>query len=319
MNSLVADKIENVKKIEDIFTGTKGTIKKGDKVYILPACKIPGYKLKEYAKTVGATITSNYEKATVIVGTSGYRGRSEFRDTPIKSMVTNFGYYIKEFKTENLRTYIENNKVLKELSIIGHNLDEYESFVTNMRFQDSLMGDHAFAITPLGADILYNIFANKVTVISEDELVKDIAPTGILTDEMVASLKEMFKSYDESNHKIAQEILYNCDVENSIYNIYKLVRDVGVWKLMDNRNKNAKLFAERCSIYKLQDADAYKIIKLLNENYPEQLTTEVFNELLAGAAKRYMRHITDSEIFTVEVKLSDKFNKFNPEFTFKIP
>jgi hypothetical protein len=88
---------------------------------------------------------------------------------------------------------------------------------------------------------------------------------------------------------------------------------------MDNRNKNAKLFAERCSIYKLQDADAYKIIKLLNENYPEQLTTEVFNELLAGAAKRYMRHITDSEIFTVEVKLSDKFNKFNPEFTFKIP
>jgi hypothetical protein len=234
-------------------------------------------------------------------------------------MVTNFGYYIKEFKTENLRTYIENNKVLKELSIIGHNLDEYESFVTNMRFQDSLMGDHAFAITPLGADILYNIFANKVTVISEDELVKDIAPTGILTDEMVASLKEMFKSYDESNHKIAQEILYNCDVENSIYNIYKLVRDVGVWKLMDNRNKNAKLFAERCSIYKLQDADAYKIIKLLNENYPEQLTTEVFNELLAGAAKRYMRHITDSEIFTVEVKLSDKFNKFNPEFTFKIP
>ena len=99
----------------------------------------------------------------------------------------------------------------------------------------------------------------------------------VLTEKEYITLNSMLGSKDDGNHLVARKILEGCDIEKSIYWIWKLA-DNHSWKMVYRRTKASREFDAECGgVSTLGYTDEEGFAELLYKK--GWLTEEIFGYL----------------------------------------
>jgi hypothetical protein len=301
---------ENYDKLADRFEGTDYKIQEKDKVYVLPNCSIPQFKIKEFLKQKNASFTSDYMNATVYLGSKNcLKMTDEKCDTVnVLGAKTYYNLYCSNTKPESA-TYASG-----DYKSIYDNARELFMNRKMARFTDNFGSDDKYFLLPLGASIVYNILAHKVPVVSEESFLEQGTEACILTEELYYSVKDMLASEDESNQLIALQTVANCNIEKSKVYIYFLAREFGRL-FINSRFKNIKLFCALANISTLQSMSGGEFMSKLLEENPEQLTPEIFKQILVSETDAFVERLS-SDLFDIVIIPKRKFAKFHDNLTF---
>ena len=87
----------------------------------------------------------------------------------------------------------------------------------------------------------------------------------------------MLTSSDPENHIVARKILYECDVDASLYYIWQLTKLGGAfYRMHENRSKLGKAFVQNARLYHIQNCSPSKFLDVLKDK--EILTQETFEK-----------------------------------------
>ena len=301
-------------------------IKSGDKVYIFPGCKIPMFKIKEYCKSIKATVTNDHTKATVFINTgkSFYTYDDYCEEFPtINYLVGKAVYYVHEHannhEIRNQRAkYNERYKTFDFSSTDYHGLSFDKIITLGMYTSDSTAIDlnTFYFITPLFAEILYYSLANKIPFVSENSLYKAIPSSNIIDEELYLSLNSILSSNDEENHILAFQTIANCDYSASIKYLYHLYQDHG-GKLMFPIYKNLKVFNNINNLRKLYDMDSAKFLNYMFENYNDQIDRSQCNRIFQEEAKSIVNGLSSDLVDIIIVPKPKFINLYDPDTSVK--
>jgi len=298
-------------------------IKTGDKVFVMPGCNIPAFKLKDYIKSLGARIVGEIEDATVFIGCNNAiysYSNYNYEKKPYHLMfllsdghctkldligsVINFEAYeeddsFNQYKSENI---IDNSGL--------YNFGITERSESNILVSTGKYNESEYFITPAAAKILYNCLLKKLPIINEKTLTEKCNTSIIITDEIYDSVVSMLESGMEDNISTAREIIANCDIKNSTYNIWRLSKKY-YGTFSRSRFKNIRLFVEQSEFGMLNSLNNTDIIEHLSTK--NQLTPEIFNSLINHIANVELGTF-NNPLFNFNITLSERFKHFNPDF-----
>ncbi|HPC34864.1 MAG TPA: hypothetical protein PLP73_04290, partial [Candidatus Absconditabacterales bacterium] len=124
----------------------------------------------------------------------------------------------------------------------------------------------------------------------------EIAP--ILNEETYNTLKGMITSRDEGNHKMAQLILNTCDIQKSIYWIWKLARHGSQYNMVNLRTKASRSFRDKASLFHISHLNSTRFAKYIASK--DWLTSEIYQrleeEIVKEAALRVSNDFYDVEL-----------------------
>ena len=141
----------------------------------------------------------------------------------------------------------------------------------------------------------------------QDVLVpSDLAGTKILNEESYTRLLLMLNSKDKADHTMAQAILNQLDVENSIYWIWKLAREG--WsvstKMVYLRTKASRKFRDDCKLFEISQMDETLFAAHLDQI--KWLTSEIFMKLKQEIIKAIIKRNT-SDFYNFSITLKKEF------------
>jgi hypothetical protein len=133
---------------------------------------------------------------------------------------------------------------------------------------------------------------------------KDGEAAPILDQEKHDTLLGMLKSGDEGNHKIAQLILNTCDIEKSIYWIWRITKTAGHWNMVNLRTKASRAFRDKSELFNISNKShlvfaEWLIVKdwMTSEIY-QKLEDEILNTLSRQQKNRF---------YDVTIRIRDKY------------
>lgn len=307
-------------------TKTPATIVAKDKVYVLPKCKIPGFKLKEYLKSVGATQTSKIEEATKIIGHDNTESKTIFSNS---ALIRNIHQYydvndVKNYDGKHYRRSIADiQKLISEIDINKLTTLETQPHETilDFCFRDILgwgisQSNNRFFITPTCAMILYYKMLNKIPVVNEDSVFESIKKPLIIDQETYQSLSNMLSSSDATNQLTAIEIISNSDINQSLYYLWKLIKEHGGVMANFRKNKNFRLFKEQINFGVMSCRSERTMLPFLEK--AGVLTPEIYKELMTEIHRIYKR-THRSELFDITLTPSEKYKKYAEGAIYEVP
>ena len=288
-------KIASLLKGGDAYTPVSG-----DKIYLLPDSKIPSYKIKEYCKTSGMTVTSNIEKATVILGTEqNILDASSYdinKNQYPNGCIVGEHYSSQVVYNQTLVDFIKNKNtfiVLPTTGIDYHDRLKQDDTIIVTRALASHYSKSAYtdnmedattqwALNAESLTLVYNILSKKVPVISQEHFIETCGNQVVLDDDMYNSLDMMFSSPSQEDHLTASKILFNCNAKNSKYHIWRLAMKhrYRIDTSENNRLKEAKLFKTLVHWNVIENMDESEIVTHLAKN--GQLLEETYNKLMSS-------------------------------------
>jgi hypothetical protein len=132
--------------------------------------------------------------------------------------------------------------------------------------------------------------------------------TAVLTEESYRTLENMLKSNDEADHKMAQLILNQLDIETNILDIYRLSRRY-VNRMVNLRTKASRKFRDETSLYFIAYANSYSFARWLNQK--NWLTTERFQKLKDDIVKEFS-HRDDHKFYKLSFEIRDEYRHLDP-------
>lgn len=127
----------------------------------------------------------------------------------------------------------------------------------------------------------------------------------VITEKEYNSLKSMLESKDEGDHKIAQAILNQCNVEKSIYWIWRLA-DRHASRMVYLRTKASREFRDSCDLFGISYKDNYSFLKWLARR--QWLTPEIFSYVKEDLLKELKCAFSDRNFFhNIHVELKEDF------------
>lgn len=304
---------------------TPATIVAKDKVYVLPKCSIPGFKLKEYLKAVGATQTTDIKEATKIIGHDDIEADHSHKNSALIRQFSSYydykditdysgGYY--RPKIEDLKKFIS---LINDVKIEALETQPDETIIDSS-FVDILghyvrKHDIKHFITPTCGMILYYKMLNKIPVVNEEVVFDSIQKPLVIDKDNYETISNMLGSGDPTNQLTAIEIISNCDIDNSLYYLWKLIKNYS--DKMDNfrRNKNFRLFRERVNYGVMMFRSEKTILPFLESK--GVLTAEIYQELIKEIVRIYKRQ-NISELFDVTLVPSEKYKKYAPDASWQM-
>lgn len=303
----------------DTFTPSKG-----DKLYILPDSKIPGYKVKEYCRSKEISIVTEIEKATVILGTEKNMYKNGDYDTykyqipdacfASKGTYKVLGYdettinFIKSkntFQTFNVEPETKigptDNIIISGALIYEFNQSTYSSTVSEKK--------EGYLMTAEGIELVYNILSKKLPVITQEHFIATCSDQVALDEQMFDALDMMYSSPSDEDSLTASKILFNTDCSKSTYLLYKLVKkhyhDITTGE--NRRLKEGRLFIDTYDVHSLYNYDDLDLLSHLTKG--NELTREVYNDI--------MSKILIDTIDSVNRKFDDRFDVLDIQVTAK--
>jgi hypothetical protein len=126
----------------------------------------------------------------------------------------------------------------------------------------------------------------------------------ILNEETAKSLAAMLNSRDEADHKIAQLILNTCDIEKSIYWIWRLSRSYHTSRMVNLRTKASRAFRDHSRLFHIcQKAERPFAEFLVTQGW---LTPEIYQKLEEEILERTLKQATNT-FYDVPIKIKDKY------------
>lgn len=201
---------------------------KNDKIFFLNGCTIPRFKIKGYCNSNDCKVVKYIDSASVII-----LGKNTFND--------HFIYENEHFvNKETLIEYLSNMMI--ELNTIEYStwastfvsyLQSYEGEIKSSsyyRVRNELdLGssyDNLF-VTPESYEKLLKIEESTCEFILEETLLKELNGGLIMDAEIYESIKRLIESSDDSNMKLAMEMMANCDYDKSAVYLMLLLKEYG--------------------------------------------------------------------------------------------
>lgn len=133
--------------------------------------------------------------------------------------------------------------------------------------------------------------------------------TRILTEETYETLNAMLSSKDEGDHKMAQLILNQLDIQASIYWIWKLAK-VHCNKMVNLRIKASRQFRDDCNLFALAYHDSQEFgVWLQSKGW---LTHDLY-QLLKGGIKDRIRRNTTNPFYDFHITIKDDHRHLDPD------
>ena len=126
----------------------------------------------------------------------------------------------------------------------------------------------------------------------------------IIDEELYEKLKAMFHSSDKGNYPIAEQILITCDIEKSIYYMWKLLKGDGVIYKLNRRLKAIRNFLSNEHIRNISYKSHYNFTLYLKMK--KLLTPEIWT-ILEPDVTKVVKLKCVNDFYDVELKLRDLY------------
>lgn len=136
----------------------------------------------------------------------------------------------------------------------------------------------------------------------------------ILTEETANSISTMLKSNDEGDHKMAQLILNQVNVEKSIYWIWTIAK-YRPDRMVNLRTKASRAFRDACDLFTIayQSPDQFSRF-LINKGW---MTPEIYSKLLNSLLKDLQFKIngmSSAKTFEFSINIKEEYKHLKPDF-----
>ena len=138
-------------------------------------------------------------------------------------------------------------------------------------------------------------------------LKKGAAPL-VLDKEMYESLESLLKSSDQENHKLAQFTLNTCDIQKSIFWLWRLA-DHHSHKMVNLRTKASRYLQTTANLPSLSRMDETKFAEWLIDR--DWMTHEIFM-ILEKPILEALKEQCDNQYYDVTVKLKEEYKHLTP-------
>jgi hypothetical protein len=132
---------------------------------------------------------------------------------------------------------------------------------------------------------------------------KDGEATPILDEEKYETLLGMLSSRDEGNHKIAQLIFNTCDINKSIYWIWKLSRKQGS-NMVNLRTKASRAFRDKSRLFSIWNLAPLSFLEHCNRN--DIITPEIYQRLEDDVLTSIVYQVRNT-FYDVQITIKDKY------------
>ena len=116
----------------------------------------------------------------------------------------------------------------------------------------------------------------------------------------------MLTGRDEGNHKMAQLILNTCDIQKSIYWIWKLARSAA-YNMVNLRTKASRSFRDKASLFHISHLNSTRFAKYIASK--DWLTSEIYQRLEEEIVKEAALRVSN-DFYDVELTIKDKYKDF---------
>jgi len=138
-----------------------------------------------------------------------------------------------------------------------------------------------------------------------------VSGTAFLTEESFATLKGMLASNDEGDHKMAQLVLNQLNVEHNIMYIRDLAKSY-CHRMVNLRTKASRKFRDDCSLFMIAGYGDYSFARWLNNK--GWLTPDRFQKLKPGIIREFSSK-DDHKFYKLKFEIKDIYKHLDPEQT----
>jgi hypothetical protein len=136
-----------------------------------------------------------------------------------------------------------------------------------------------------------------------------VSGTAVLTDETFETVKSMLKSNDEGDHKMAQLILNQLDVETNIVRIWELAKSYA-HNMVNLRTKASRKFRDSTNLFWLANTSNYTFAAWLNRK--GWLTPERFQYLKKDIV-RHLSYKDDHTFYRLSFEIKEEYKHLDPD------
>lgn len=126
----------------------------------------------------------------------------------------------------------------------------------------------------------------------------------IMDKELYEKLKDMFYSSDKGNYPIAEQILIDCDIEKSIYYMWKLLKNDGIIYKLNRRLKKIRNFIDMPHIRAISYKSLYNFVFYIKT---EKLLTPEIWTIVESDITKMVKLKCVNDFYDVELKLRDLY------------
>lgn len=290
-------------KVKSIFAGRPNVeIKKGDKVFLLPNYPLTHERVKEHLKKIGASLTTDIEKATVIGGGSLCHESIDYvyGSQPNMTGTLMFRY------TMNHHMANVNDKL--------HIITGYAYASGNHGLNEVFRSESSeFYLTPYSLKILYKLLSSKLPVGNLDCLATSANSTVVLDAESAETISDLLASKNSADVQTGISILIHCDYfsDDSEYYLWKLAVAHGRKIYSVRKNKSIEYFITSSKWFTLNSMTHESFLKYREEK--GKLSPTIINELMPLVFNSNLKETSDqlnNEYFDVV--------RGENEFTFRL-
>jgi len=305
---------DSVEKINALLKGgALVSLPAKSKGYVIPGCKYSIAQLRDIARINNWTITNDASKADFFIGHSNNVSRGNADQQVPSALIASDCYALRYDMPDDF----SREKIKLKGGVFNTIMDTENYMVFSKayyRYYDSWSPLHNNEcvynfLHPRTVEMLYRILSMKTPVIDEDQVFNSIERVTI--DESVyQTLQSMFNS-DMDNRKVAAEMVFNCNYENSMYYIYKLVKEdyYQVANAMSNANLN--IMSNKCDFNTLRYTSYPDAIKMFLKK--GMLTEEMYDSLIYDIIEERVKDAIPEDVRKY-VNLTPTWTKTYQEF-----
>jgi hypothetical protein len=319
-----------------LLNGKEYTLSAKDKVYVLPGHPMPMFKIKEYVKQAGCSITNNLSNATVILGHDNIVNSDDMAyssliyktDAPTfdinMSDIDPADFKVPPVCTEAFTKTFQNEKVghvftsytIRNL-LTGHSSADIfkEKSTYRNKYYSSFLWNHTTShfCQPYTVHLLYTILLKKLPILSTDAFKAHIKTDNVLTKELCETLFKMFQGSDEDK-ELALNIVTSCNTDASLYYIMELAKSHDVRSVFykNTRFKYVREFIDKVSWHNLASMSPSTKFEVLYDK--KLITSEIFIEFITKAKESLESKLENvyhnsfmAELFLCKVELKPEF------------
>ena len=230
-------------KVDDLLNKYKYTPTKGDRLFFLPGCTVPRFKLTAYCGKHEVAVSKTIEKANV----------KFYGEKAIDNLFTRTSNYSwdKQLFIAFLRQHFLHYKSTLDLILALNNCEgehvyynwsaqrNMNKVVDDDKHPEDIDWDSKYShkLIDYDAALLLQDAIDDPNFYSQNEILKDINGGNVMDGNMHHNIKRLFNSSDDKDHKVAMECMANCDYEKSCVYLLLLFKEFG-GKIYDHSARN---------------------------------------------------------------------------------
>lgn len=302
-----------------------------DKVYFLPGCNCPRFKVRPWLKNYKASVTIKRDNATAIVASDNILNhlitRVSYVRVPKSQMLVwlNQNYQLGDSNVSDLYQEVANNPnkfVFLGTSYHAWRGQEYTGYNPNYLYGDfkTKLAEQPGVDCQAGIDVVLGddsweqmqlLFTNS-NIYSQDTLINQINEGATIIDEkLYEELRVMLGSQDDSNYPMALEIMASSNLNHSVLYILKLLREFKdtIYNCKERNHVNFKSLLEYLDLksnwYHMTDDDFVEVLKNTN-----QLTMDILKPLAEGVKEEWKSRCESKHFRISKITISDELKDY---------